>query len=213
VDNAILRGLSAQSTLPFDIADLTVRKGAVEYRAITITPKNPMVVGRERIEKLRNSSSVNQVERNLVAQVRVRNDVRIVLFRAKNDAGQRVWQFDSDLDDTMLQDAGAVMTSALLPLHRRLMAAGVMLMVHTDWGRRESFAMREGMRATADRANQGNTPLDAAHHWLLTHMLLHVGLDQEHVTNTLLPDYLNLIDRRWERVRGLIANVPPEAID
>jgi hypothetical protein len=44
-------------------------------------------------------------------------------------------------------------------------------------------------------------------------MLLHVGLNQEHVVTTLLPDYLTLIDRRWERVRELIARVPASAID
>src|SRR6185503_2892331 len=110
-----------------------------------ITPKNAMVIGRERIEKLRHADGVNQVERNLIAQVRRRENVRIVLFRAKNDAGQRVWQFGPDIQDSMMADVGIVMTKALLPLHRRLMAAGVMLMVHTDWGGRECVAMRDGM--------------------------------------------------------------------
>src|SRR5205814_7583732 len=129
----IVSGLASQPPLPFDIADLTLRKGGLEYRAMTITPKNPMIIGRERIEKLRHAGDVNQVERSLIAQVRRRDDVRVVLFRAKNDTGERVWQFGPDLEDSMMEDAGTVMTRALLPLHRRLMAAGVMLMVHTDW--------------------------------------------------------------------------------
>jgi hypothetical protein len=205
--------LASQPPLPFEIADLTLRKGELEYRAMTITPKNAMVIGCERIEKLRHAGDVNQVERSLIAQVRRRENVRVVLFRAKNDAGERVWQFGPDLQDSMMEDVGIVMTKALLPLHRRLMAAGVMLMVHTDWGGRECLSMRDGMRALADKAGQGTTALDAADHWLLTHMLLHVGLDQEHVTKTLLPDYLSLIDRRWERVHELLAKAPREPFD
>jgi hypothetical protein len=205
--------LPSQPPLPFDIADLTLTNGSAEHRALVITPKNAMVIGRDRIEKLRKSTSVNDVERSLVAQVRRRERVRVVLFRAKNDAGRRVWEFGPDLEDSMMDDVGVVMTKALLPLHRRLMAAGVMLMVHTDWGGRESLSLRDGMRALAERAGRGTTAIDVADHWLLTHMLLHVGLDQEHVTKTLLPDYLSLIDRRWERVQELIARVPPELID
>src|ERR1041385_8394593 len=78
-----------------------------------------MVIGRERIERLRHSNGVNQVERGLIEQIRRRNQVRIVLFRAMNDHGERVWRFGSDLDDDAMEDGGLVMTNALLPLHRR----------------------------------------------------------------------------------------------
>jgi hypothetical protein len=114
-----------------------------------------MTIDQSRLERLRRATTVNQVERDLIEQARRRGGVRVVLFRAVNDAGERVWQFDPHFDQPQLEEAGLVMIEALLPLHRRLMAAGVMLMVHTDWGARECHAMRHGTKIMSRRTARG----------------------------------------------------------
>jgi hypothetical protein len=200
--------------LPFDIQDLDLRQGTTKHGAVVIVPRTPMFVGSERLARLQGAPSVNQVERALIAEVK-RRGVRVVLFRGMNDEGRRVWEFDPAFDEHELENAGVVMSRALLPLHRRLMAAGVMIMVHTDWGRRESGCMRHGI-ATLLRQYENVahlSPLDEAHRWLLTHMLLYVSLDHRHVIESLLPSHLTLIDRRWPRVRELVAKIPAEEID
>ena len=86
----------------------------------------------------------------------------------------------------------------------QLMASGVMLMVHTEWGLRECHAMRHGVGTlikALDEAPTG-TPLAEADRWLLTHMLLHVSLDLTHVTGILLPTHLTMVNRRWPREIG-----------
>jgi hypothetical protein len=114
-----------------------------------------------------------------------------------------------------LEQAGLVVTRALLPLHRRLMAAGVVLMVHTEWGTRECYAMRHGLRKLVEEIDAKRAPsaTDEADRWLLSHMLLHVALNLDHVATTLLPTHLAMIDRRWPRVRELVALLPPDAVD
>jgi hypothetical protein len=171
-----------------------------------------MVVGRERIERLRNAGDVNDVERDLIRRVLQHEHVRVVLFRAVDEDGRRVWELDQGLSESELEDAGLVMTRALLPLHRRLMAGGVMLMVHTDWGLRDCHAMRHGVRTMGRSLAQRTTPLEVADHWLLTHMLLHLALPFERVATSWLPGHLALIDRRWTRMREIVARLPPEAI-
>jgi hypothetical protein len=202
--------------MPFTIGDLTVHHRNLRHGAMVITPKSPMIIGRARLEQLRKPSSLSKVERWLMAQARKRGErARLVLFRAVNDKGERVWQFDPDLREAELEQGGRILSKALLPFHRRLMASGVVLMVHTEWGTRECYAMRHGIRALIDEydAQRALSPVDEADRWILTHMLLHVALNADHVTGSLLPTHLTMIDRRWPRVRELIAQLPREAID
>jgi hypothetical protein len=202
--------------MPFVVTEATVGSGVAARQVMLITPTRPMVVGRKRIDALRHSTGVSRVERWLIEQSRPRGAAaRIVLFRAVNDAGERLWQFDPALSDPDLQDGGLVMSRALLPFHRRMMASGVVLIVHTDWGLRECYAMRSGVqKALQDLSGSpDNDPTREADRWLLSHMLLHAALDLNHVLKTLLPAHLLMVERRWPRVRELVARLPASAID
>lgn len=202
--------------MPFDIAHQAVKHGASSHPALVITPKTAMVVGRKRISELRVPAGISRVERWLIEQARQGGPAaRIVLFRGVNDAGERVWQFDPSLTQTELEEAGYVMCKALLPFHRRLMAGGVVLMVHTDWGLRECYAMRTGVQRVLDESglSRGADPTREADRWVLRHMLLHAALDLDHVVKTLLPAHLTMVERRLTRVRELVAQLPARDID
>jgi hypothetical protein len=204
------------SDMPFDIGEETVRDGTIVKRAIVMTPKSAVVVGLKRINDLRKPAGISRVERWLIEQSQNgTSSPRILLFRAVNSAGERVWQFDPNLSEPDLEEGGYVVCKALLPFHRRLMAAGVVLMVHTDWGLRECYAMRSGVqRALAEFARSPNPdPTRDADRWVLNHMLLHAALDLAHIVASLLPGHLTMVERRWPRVRELIARLPPTAID
>ena len=200
--------------MPFVIEDMVLRHQNLNQSALVITPKQPIVVGRERIERLRGPSTLNHVDRWLIGQVAARHDnVRIVLFRACNSAGLRVWQFDATLSEPELQDAGYVLTRALVPFHRRLLNAGVVLMAHTDWGLRECYAMRYGVRRREQELAEGKqNSVHEVDRWLLGNMLLHVALSLEHVTQRLLPNHLSMVDRRWHQVTQLLKQLPPAAV-
>ena len=160
--------------------------------------------------------SWSAVSRTRARRERERSDrVRVVLFRAMNSAGQRVWQFDPDMSEEELEEAGIVFTRALLPFHRRLMAAGIVLMVHTEWGIRECYAVRHGLRVLSKQleSKSNPTPVEEADRWVVGHMLLHVALNLEHVTTTLLPAHLTMVERRWPRVQELVSLLPHDAID
>lgn len=202
--------------MPFAIDQQVVRHGSAEQGVMVITPKSAMTVGRKRIDDLRKPTGISSVERWLIEQARQRGPSgRIILFRAVNDAGERVWQFDPSLAESELEEGGYVLSKALLPFHRRLLASGVVLMVHTDWGLRECYAMRSGgQRALVDiEGLPAGDPTREADRWVLTHMLLHAALNLDHIVKTLLPDHLNMVERRWPRVRELVARLPASAID
>jgi hypothetical protein len=204
--------------MPFAVDDVTLTHGDLRHGAMVITPKKPMVLGRERIDGLRGSTSLNKVDRWLIDQaVRRQGRNRVILFRACNGRDERVWQFDPSLSDAELEEAGYVLTCALVPFHRRLLNAGVVLMVHTDWGVRECYAMRHGVRkleGELKHPKQGvDTAVLAADRWLLSNMLLHVALSLQHVTQRLLPLHLGMIDRRWSQVSPMLSELPRQSID
>ncbi len=204
--------------MPFNIHDVELKQDGLTHRAVVITPKRPMVLGRERIERLRGPTSLNDVDRWLIEQTARREGRnRVILFRAKNERGERVWQFDPELSDAELADAGYLLSYALVPFHRRLLNKGVVLMVHTDWGVRECYAMRSGVRRLERELSDGGpgaeAPLREIDRWLLNNMLLHVALSLEHVTERLLPHHLTMIDRRWHQLQPLLAELPRHAVD
>jgi hypothetical protein len=207
-------GSRGADEMPFAIHDLTISHRDVEQGALVFTARSPMVVGRARIAQLRTPSDLSKVERWMIEQAKIRGErARIVIFRAVNERGERVWEFDPTLSERELEEGGLVLTKALIPLHRRLMAAGVVLMLHTDWGLRDCYALRHGIRKALDELQDAPGPIAQADRWVWTHMLLHVALDLDHVTTSLLPEQLTMIERRWPRVRDLVAQLPSDAID
>jgi hypothetical protein len=207
---------SADTEKPFTLGEVLLHHRGVERGAMVITPKKPIVVGAARLQQVRHATALSPVERWLLEQIESRGDrARVVLFRAVNDKRQRVWEFDASLSETELKEAGYVMSKALLPFHRRMLARGVVLMVHTDWGLRECHAMRHGIRLLVhelDAVPERNA-VEEADRWVLSHMLLHVALGLDHVTTSLLPRHLTMIERRYPSVLELVSRLPPDAID
>ncbi len=203
--------------MPFTVEEHPMQHAGVRQAAVVITAKNAMVVGRERIQNLKRPTGMNHVDRWLLEQAASRaSRAKVILFRAMNDVGERVWQFDPALNDQELEEGGYVLTRALLPFHRRLLAAGMVLMVHTDWGLRECYAMRHGVRKLKQELEQGPDkadPIVEADRWILSNMLLHVALSMNHVVSQLLPSHLAMLERRQVFLKNLVASLPASSID
>jgi hypothetical protein len=92
----------------------------------------------------------------------------------------------------------------------------MVLMVHTDWGLRECYALRHGVRQLKSELRQGTgkaDPVIEADHWILSNMLLHVALSMDHVVSELLPTHLAMLDRRLAFLKNLIASLPASSVD
>jgi len=201
--------------MPFALGEVLLRHRGVERGAMVITPKTPIVVGAARLAQVGQSTTLSPVERWLLEQIKNRGErARVVLFRAVNDKRERVWQFDPALSENQLEEGGYVFSKALVPFHRRMLASGVVLMVHTDWGLRECYAMRHGLRRLVQEldAISVRDPVQEADRWVLSHMLLHVALGLDHVTTSLLPTHLTMIERRYRSALELVSRLPPDAI-
>jgi len=202
---------------PFSISETTVKSDNTLHPVLVITPRAPMVLGVERIEALRKPVGLSAVDRYLIEQTRLRGHrVHLLVFRAANDLGERLWSFDPQLSSSQVEELGYLVTKALLPVHRRMMANGVALLAHTDWGTRECYAMRCGVRRLLTELEQQPHPsaaLTDVDRWVLRNMCFHFALGIEHVTKSLLPNQIRMIERRWARVSDLVTRLPRNFLD
>lgn len=202
---------------PFRISETQVLTDTATHPVMVITPRVPMVFGLERIETLRKPTRLSEVDRYIIDQTRRRKGrVHLAAFRAGDDFGQRLWSFDPTLSGAEIEELGYLITKSLIPVHRRMMANGVALIAHTEWGPRECYAMRYGVRRLLTELGDhphSEPALTDVDTWILRNMLFHFALDLDHVTTSLLPSQIRMIERRWERVSDLVTKLPAHLLE
>jgi hypothetical protein len=176
-----------------------------------------MVLGPERLERWREPTSLSPGDRLLIEETRRRRGrVHIGAIRARNELGECVWSFDPNLTGTQVEELGYLLTCVLLPVHRRMLANGVAVFAHTEWGTLECYAMRQGVRRLLAELRAHPHP-DAAlteiDLWILRNMLFHFSLSLQHVTTHLLPHQIRLLERRWDHVSELLTKLPSHFVD
>lgn len=202
--------------MSFIIRELEIPVAGVRHPAMTVMPPAPMVVDRKRLDAVRGAESVNEVEKRILRECEQRKGrCHVAIFRGVTASGQVGWSFDPSFDERELGEAGYVMTRALLPLHRRMLANEVLLFVHSEWGERECIAMRKGVELAIEEAMARpdvDTPLVRADLWILKNMLFHFALPMERIIETVLPPHLRMMHTRLPRVRTLVAELPKASI-
>ena len=202
--------------MSFTISERSLTCGQREHRALIVTPTRPMVLGRARLEALRKPPRMSEVDRRLVSECAVRRGrVHVAILRGVDVLGHPGWSFDPELNAVELEEMGYLLTRALLPVHRRMMAAGLSALVHSDWGEREYIAIRQGVSTLA--AELSRKPVagatERADLWILRNMLFHFSLPLERIVESVLPGHLRIIEGRAARTRELIEQLPPDAVD
>ena len=152
-------------------------------------------------------AKLGPVDRGILERVRAEGgNAPILILRAANESGQRLWSFAEEFEASELVDVASSLVSNLMLLYRELVRLGIVLFVHTDFGTRELMPMRRGVERLLDQIVGSDGPLglrelDA---WILRNMLLYSSLRFEHVTTQLLPAHLALLERRGARAAGLM---------
>lgn len=202
--------------MPFLLDEVPLRTGDTEQPCIVVTPLEPIVIGRERIERMRHpkATALSKVDRWLVDEVGARAErSAVLLFRAVDADGNEALRFDPELEEEELVDGGVAFTRVLLPLYRRFLARGIVQMIHTDMPGLECHVMRHGVRALGEPEDDAPDALRDLDVWICKNMILHVALGLDHVVGDFLPPHLRMIERRRRQVRELIAGVPTSELE
>lgn len=199
----------------FQIQVVDIGQGALSHRAVVLCPTRPIVVGRAKLDEVNAGTELNAMDRWLLDQVE-QTGASIAVFRGVGADGARAFTIDPELDERDAEQLGYVLTRGLLPVHRRMVKAGVTLLAHCDFGPREHHAMRVGVRRmleTLEARPRAHPAVQEMDLWILRHLLFHFGMPFEHIVKKVLPDHLRLIAARSARARELVARLPHAAID
>lgn len=207
-------------TLPVAFFERTIDTRNGSRLALVMSPQTHIVVHAERIATLRSDGSPGPIDREVLRQIRMRRG-RVSVLALRGAAGGGSYRFDPALDAAQVRDLGYLLVKSQLQTYRRLLAAGVLVHFHVDWGGVETDAFRAGSawlvdELTAQTTNgtlsDGRLALCKLDCWMLRHLQFYLTLGLERTLRDVLPGKLPLLELRLPHVREMLARVPPEAI-
>ncbi len=200
---------------PFVFEQVRVSSTQRNCEALLMTPRTRTVFGEQRRAALRDTR-LSPVEQGILSRVATRpNNTPILILRGADDFGNRLWEFDPNFDDQQLEETGRAFSRSVMPLYRQLVAHGIVLFVHADWGNREIPPIRRGLAQLADDlgTTHSDPAVSALDEWVIRNVLLYSSLSLRHVIEKLLPEHLSLLARREARAARLVEALPRGILD
>ncbi len=174
-----------------------------------------MVVGRDRLQSLREQVSSSQADLAIIEQTRQWAPLHAFVFRGRNDDGSGYWRLDEQLDAAESSELCSLMFRSHLPLKRALLDAGSLDNIYIEWGRRETSAFESGLRRLREtlRHELRSAPADSREArllrldlWLSDRISLFSGASLDDVLQTLLPPRMARREERLARVKPLFVD-------
>jgi hypothetical protein len=182
--------------------------------ALVVTPRVHISLGAVRLAALRAAERGGEIDDALFLRVKsCRQSPSAVIFRARSDDGAGSWGFDSKLADVDARDLAKRLARTHMESHRRLFGAGVLAVVHTDYGRREADLFRavetelaqeeEALAASGSAVAQLNL-------WTLRTLTFTYTLKASKVISDLLPNTIVMLERTAPMVKEMLAAAEAE---
>lgn len=197
--------------LAFDEIAVPTASGA--RTALVVTPRVHILLGAVRLAALRAAQRGGEIDDALYLRVKsCAKPPSAVIFRAKSEDGAGSWGFDPKLLDVDARDLAKRLARTHMESHRRLFGAGVLAVVHTDYGTREAALFRavetELAQEEEERAASGNSR-DAAvaqiNLWTLRTLTFTYTLKASKVISDLLPATIVMLERTAPIVKQMLA--------
>lgn len=186
-----------------------------------MSPETHVVVRADRLDALRTDLSPGPIDLEVLRQVRLRDGrVRVLALRG-TDGAVGSYRFDPALARAQVRELGYLLVKSQIATYRRLLAMGVLVHLHVDWGGLETDAFRQGTTRLADEVNaltsrrslpDGLLALCQLDSWMLRHLQFYMTLGLERALTDVLPEKLPLLEIRMPHVKEMLAQAPPESI-
>lgn len=196
--------------LAFEDISIPTKNGP--RNALLVTPRARFLLGKERLARLRADTRPGPLDDSLYLRVKAAPArPNVVVFRAKSDDGIGSWGLDPQLSEGEARELAKRLSRTHVESHRRLFAAGVLAVVHTDYGLREAelfraaegeLAQEEERRAktetgTASALAQLNT-------WTLRTLSFTYTLRASKVIADLLPSTIAMLEQSAPMVKEMV---------
>ena len=198
----------------FRDALIQTRKG--QRRALTVTPSRAFVLGRPRLESLRNGETSNLIEEAIVAKVRASTKrYDLFVFRACDHDGEARYRLDESLPPNESEELARRLLLSNLRCWRRLLDLEIPLILHTGMGPDRQPFSRAASAITGkpdafslnhwgdDAEPKRRYGLDDRDLWLLRHVVFFFGQPYRTIAKQVLPEMLPMLDARREKLERL----------
>ncbi len=188
--------------------DRVVRRGPRTWPALSVVPVTTSRLGTQRLHDLR-AGHPGGLDHAILNAVESRHgDVRLVIFRGRDDSGEYSWGFDPQLDSQHDEELGYHLVRTQLPTYRALVKQGVALLAHIELGTREVEAFERGTRrlleeVIAERETGRGGPDVDRDVWILGNLTSFFEGEVEEVVEDVLPRALARLDARSRRMQTL----------
>lgn len=180
---------------------------------LVVTPRVHLLLGQERLAQLRGDTRPGALDDTLYLRVKsLAAPPSVVVFRARSDDGTGSWGFDPQLPDTQARELAKRLARTHVESHRRLFAAGVLAVVHTDYGPREAelFRTAEGELAQEEEERAKNetgtaSALAQLNIWTLRTLSFTYTLRAQKVIADLLPSTIAMLEQTAPMVKEMLA--------
>jgi hypothetical protein len=205
----------SRGKLPAQVArvqELTLETKDGARLALIVTPA-PVVLGRARLEALRKSTAPGALDRFILDEVRKRaGSVSALVVRGVD------WRVDPSLDVHDREELGLLLTRSQVPTYRRFLSAGMVVVVHGEFGPIETEIFRRGAEHVIADIESSPARSDDARAiqrvdvFNLKHLCFFFSLSIDRLLTEILPPQLKLFETRAERIRDMLDAVPPASI-
>jgi hypothetical protein len=197
--------------LGFEDVPIDTKNG--KRSALLVTPRARLVLGQERLARLRANERPSELDDPLYLRVKAcSSPPSVVVFRAKNDDGTGWWGFDPQLSNAQARELAKRLARTHVENHRRPFAAGVLGVVHTDYGLREAELFRAAESELAqeeEKRAEKETGIASAlaqlNTWTLRTLSFTYTLRAQKVIADLLSSTILMLERSAPMVKEMLA--------
>lgn len=197
-------------SLAFDEAMIDLGQAA-PAKAVVVSPKRAIVIGRERLESMRLGLSPSGTDDAIVHAAR-HYGAQVTIFCPESKEHGGSWRFAEDLDAQEVDELAQFLLASQLITYRRLIEIGVCMHVRVGMATREQDALRAARDHHLQRLEQlGANPVrTGAHpseadldHWILSNFTFFFGMSLRRVVEEVLPKNAKTMLKRLRRVQQL----------
>lgn len=170
-------------------------------RALVVAPGEPIVVGRERLERMRLAPAGSALDQQIVRAAQAADDVHLLVFDATPEGSEGSYRIDPALDDDDAAELVHGLVVTQIPTYRRLVEEGMAMQVHAGLALRDCQLFKEQTLVALAELGSQSGPEAELDRWILEHMTFFYTASYERLKQSTLPGVLPLVERRVQRQR------------
>ena len=193
--------------LEFSELKLATPSGA--RTALVITPAAHVAWGLDRLDQPPQTEP-SELDRLMVAEARARPGTDLTIMRGRDDDGQGSFRIEPGVSEAQAQEIAMTVLRDTMPLYRELVRGGLRLHLHCEWEPMAAAAFRDAGDRLAARLAGRRDPASQVDSWILGNLLFFFSLSFKRTVSGMLPNKLDRMDKRSERIRQMALAIPSE---